>query len=230
LHFLWVSKSDDIQRLNHAFLEILRESPTIIKSGAGGVLIVGKTYYPGFKAIRRKDRVFVVLGDPLFSWMPSRKFGGAWRTTYVYKKSRQLGLNHEKLDPYHASIILEYSTRDGLLGCRTDGLGALPLYFSSGQGLFAISTSPDLLAATIGAELDTYSCAEFISQDRVTFPHTLYKGIQQVDPRVFLTANSSGFKAVQANVEVPAIRDSNELPTKVLSRITEDFWSRVKKN
>jgi hypothetical protein len=96
--------------------------------------------------------------------------------------------------------------------------------------LFAVSTSADLLAATIGAELETYSCAEFISQDRVTFPHTLYKGIQQVDPRIFLTANSSGFKAVQANGDIPATRDSNQLPSKVLSRITEEFWSRVKKN
>ena len=65
----------------------------------------------------------------------------------------------------------------------TDVSGSLPLYYGEYKKRFAVSTNPDIVAEKISChKIDNVSIADFITNETICHPYTIYKNIYAINP------------------------------------------------
>jgi hypothetical protein len=154
----------------------------------------------------------LVIGDPLFDWT-SYAATASGRTRQIADRLTQESLDSETFRPFGGSAVVRIfpaSARRGVPLCevRSDRTGGGSVFVAVRAGLLAVSSSPDLIALAIGAALDLVSCAELVSQSRITAPNTLYEGIRELGPRQLHRFRRVGIRRQIEETTVAVSRDN----------------------
>jgi hypothetical protein len=173
----------------------------------GGVIGYTATKYAGLGPIRTHAGFTLVLGDPLFDWVTASQLPSG-RTSQIAGRLDLESLADVAYQPFHPAAILrcrppETRARGILAEIRNDAMGAVPIFVAEGRAFVAVSSSPDLIALVTGNPLDLIACREFVSQAKVSFPYTLYKGVHELPPGSLLTLRTRSTR-VSVSHRIPA--------------------------
>ncbi len=160
---------------------------TICLSEAGpwGSFAATSSPYRGLQPLSTEDEIVAVVGDPLLD-LPSNAGQVTTpqraRTAAIAHLWADSGAGRAELRPEHPAALIRIARSSREIEVLTDVLGAVPVYYSEQGSRLLISTSPDVIAAMIHPELDELSAVELLVAGRLSFPHTLYRGVEQLLP------------------------------------------------
>lgn len=155
--------------------------------GDWGSVAVTKQHYYGFLPFENEQHIFIVLGAPVL-YFADNKFLTAEDTNQATQKIYQRFVQEDQMywqddisGPFTV-LLINKQTRG--IKVVTDLMSFIPVYSKqNAQGLW-VGTHVDALAKACGEQnnIDEISIADFILNDVVTFPHTVYKNIKQLAP------------------------------------------------
>jgi len=131
----------------------------------------------------------------------------------------------------YAVIILKSET----LFIITDAAGSIPLYYGIYKNRIALSTNPDSVAEKIGTHKhDNISIADFIVNETICHPYTIYKNIYAVDPGSISTISDlkveseSYYKPIEENSK----KSLEEWASKLRNLVQDSIYESIanKKN
>ncbi|HET7275851.1 MAG TPA: hypothetical protein VFI91_11855 [Longimicrobiaceae bacterium] len=143
--------------------------------------------------------ISVLLGQPIVtSARAARGVGGLGRREAVHELARDEFTERlawdDHLDGPFALFLMDEASGTG--GFATDLMASIPL-FSTGVDSqdgpdFVLGSHVDAVAITAGRhnEIDTVAALDFVIHGSITFPHTLYPAVAQVEPAAAWTFDS----------------------------------------
>jgi hypothetical protein len=137
------------------------------------------TPYHGLAPIDDDGKLVWVLGDPLLAGPLTGAPATCARTAALAASWRTAGAG---LEPRHPAALCRLDRHTGELEIIIDAIGAVPIYLGVTDARLVLGSSPDLVAALIGAAVDPVSGTELLCNRRICFPHTLYAGVRQLRP------------------------------------------------
>lgn len=203
--------------------------------GAWGALAVALA--PHDRAVVEEDEhlLTVLVGDPVARSAPE----GAARASVGGRRRgvhRLLGAPgplpwDEHLDGHFAALALDRATGRGRV--VTDLMGFVPVYAAAiqgGEGL-VLGTHPDAVAWAAGRnrEVDPVSVADLLVHLTVTFPHTVFRGVEQLPPgssRGF--APGRGWTGAAETYWAPVERCGHASPREAAAALREGFVEGVR--
>lgn len=156
--------------------------------GEWGSLAVRASFYNGFAPIVLNGRIYVVVGAPVLLEADNSFLVGedpAAGARLVAQGIEGQGASYvEKISGPFAILIID--TVGGACTCITDLMGFIPVFAAVQPASLVLSTHVDAAATAAGTAdaLDPVSLADFILNDVVTFPFTIYKDVRQLSPAV----------------------------------------------
>ena len=151
-----------------------------------GSLGVSRNLYHGLQPLETEEHIFVVVGGPVLCFRDNNFLKGSeplegTRAIYERWLSGKMQWDEDLSGPFTVLIVDKKKTE---VICITDLLMFIPVYQYNKNGSLMLGTHVDALANSTGQtlELDLVSLADFILNDAVTFPHTVYKNIDQCHP------------------------------------------------
>lgn len=184
------SKNPRLQgTLSKSFKAIYQNDlPEIIEfHGRWGSLAVSKNLYKGFQPYENDKHIVVVIGGPLLmfennTFLKNEKTGNEG-TKAVYKRwlQNQLSWDDDLSGPF---VVLIIDKETGEFSCITDVMSFIPVFILIDNDNIMLSTHVDALAnaGDQSTMIDDVSVADFILNGIVTFPHTFYVNIKQLNP------------------------------------------------
>lgn len=155
--------------------------------GGWGALAVSKQHYEGFLPYENEQHIFVVLGAPVL-YFSDNKFltekDSSQATQKIYQRfvqESQMCWQDDISGPFTALLINKQTNQIIIV---TDLMSFIPVYTKQdAQGLWA-GTHVDALAKACNEKnnIDEISITDFILNDVVTFPYTVYQNIKQLAP------------------------------------------------
>ncbi|MBY6192908.1 hypothetical protein KUV78_03770 [Marinobacter hydrocarbonoclasticus] len=156
--------------------------------GEWGSLALCKGWYRGFLPFETEDYLMVVAGGPVLYFRdndflegsgPSNEGARAIFERWVTQNA--VRWDEDLSGPF---TILLVDKRAGSVRCITDLMGFIPVYVRQSESGFCLGTHVDALATVTGRRqsLDWVSVTDFVLNDVVTYPFTVYQGIRQCAP------------------------------------------------
>ena len=177
MHFLFSSDGEQRDKIEHACTSMFGAGHPVL-SGPRGVLCLISLGSNECASLNEGSIAGFVSGDPMAKFQ-----GVAMGRDELILKLLSGPTDLGDIDIHHPSVVGRVDVDSGEYWFMSDSLGGSPVFEAVTDGVTFFSSSPDLLALVINPELDLASCWELRTQGRVTFPHTLYDGILQIDPR-----------------------------------------------
>jgi len=185
MDFLWTNAPGKIPDLLRGLdrVGVATDTVSVAESGSWGTLVATTTPYMGLSPHISDEAILVAVGDPLLPAI--RSSSGESRT----RRSRsisdlwgQIGDNRSALQPQHPAALMRVDRVSNSTEVVLDAFGGVPVFTATWGSHRLVGTTPDLLAATAGAQLDVVSAAELMAAGRIAFPNSLYLGITQLMP------------------------------------------------
>ncbi|MGP9801288.1 asparagine synthase-related protein [Rheinheimera sp. NSM] len=155
-------------------------------SGAWGSLAYTPNLYCGFKPLQTERHIFLVIGGPVLSFTTNSFLAEADSdkgTQALYRRwlSGELQWDSDLSGPF---VVLIVDKQHRTLSCITDLMMFIPAYQYHTTEQLVLSTHVDVLAQCTGQakQIDMVSVADFVLNDVVTYPYTLYRNIRQCAP------------------------------------------------
>lgn len=155
--------------------------------GDWGSVAVTQQHYCGFLPFENEQHIFIVLGAPIL-YFSDNKFLTAEDSNQATQKIYQRFLQENQMrwqddisGPFTVLLINKQTSEAKIV---TDLMSFIPVYSKQNpQGLW-LGTHVDALAKACGEQnnIDEISIADFILNDVVTFPYTVYQNIKQLAP------------------------------------------------
>jgi hypothetical protein len=186
--FIFSSMIKPQSQLTHYLESIYPGKKTSIVEfyGTWGTLAVSRNNYNGLEQLETEQHILVIIGGPVLTFTSNDFLTGnnpTAGTRKIYDKwlsgSLRLG---EDLDGPFALLIVDKSNHH--IVCITDMMMYIPVYkYVNGSDL-VLGTHIDTCARGAGLEnaIDLVSAVDFIINDEITYPYTLYKDIRQCSP------------------------------------------------
>lgn len=165
--------------------------------GPWGALAVARGPHDPAPVMRDGGVISVLVGEPL-----ARPVSGAAGPAAAGENRARLHALlladgetawEDRLDGPFAALAVDTERGGGVV--LTDLFAWVPVFAAAaGEGL-VLGTHPDAVARVAGAEVDPVSAAELVAHLTLTWPHTLYAGVEQVPPgseRPFAAGGWSG--------------------------------------
>lgn len=155
--------------------------------GDWGSVAVTKQHYYGFLPFENEKHIFIVLGAPVL-YFTDNQFLTAQDSNQATQKIYQRFVQEDQLcwqddisGPFTALLINKGTNEIVIV---TDLMSFIPVYIKQNAQDLWVGTHVDALAKACGEQnnIDEISIADFILNDVVTFPYTVYKKIKQLDP------------------------------------------------
>ncbi|MFO7865561.1 MAG: hypothetical protein R6V02_01940 [Candidatus Aminicenantes bacterium] len=174
-----------------------RDPPEVYEfHGEWGSLGVSRNLYSGFQPLETERHIFVVIGGPVLCFRDNLFLTGndpvaGTQAIYDRWQSGAIRWDEDLSGPFAVLVVDKYS---GQISCITDLMLFIPVYQYTQNGLLALGTHVDALAKVTGQarELDLVSIVDFILNDVVTYPYTVYKNIRQCHPAAVYEYGRSG--------------------------------------
>ncbi len=166
--------------------------------GPWGSLGVSHNLYNGFQPLETQQHIFIVIGGPVLCFRNNRfltesdPIEGS-KSIYDRWLTGTIKWDEDLSGPFAVLIVNKESKQVTYI---TDLLSFIPVYrYDQGDNLM-LGTHVDALAKTSGqANLwDTASLADFILNDVVTYPHTVYQNISQTPPATITIEEAGGIR------------------------------------
>lgn len=154
--------------------------------GAWGSLAFTPNLYHGFRPVESAKHIFIVIGGPVlcftensFLAVPDSDIG----TEALYQRwlNGTLQWDTDVSGPFAVLII---DKQQGSVNCITDLMMFIPVYQYQTEQELHLSTHVDVLAQCTNKskQIDLVSVADFVLNDVVTYPYTMYSGLRQCAP------------------------------------------------
>ncbi len=161
-----------------------RNPPEVFEyHGEWGSLGVSRNLYNGFQPLETAKYIFVVIGGPVLCFRDNRFLTNGRPTegtASVFEKfmAGDLRWDEDLSGPFAVFVI---DKEEGKIECITDLMMFIPIYRYSENDNLVLGTHVDVLARTSGNRdsFDPVSLADFVINDVVTYPYTVYKKIFQ---------------------------------------------------
>lgn len=155
--------------------------------GDWGSLAVSQQHYNGFLPFENEQHICVVLGAPVLYFRDNNfltKTDSSSATESLYQRwvvEKQMCWDKDLSGPFTVFLI-DKTLKE--INAVTDLMTFIPIYNHTKSSDVWLSSHVDALAKACGEqhELDEASLADFILNDVVTFPFTVYKNIRQLKP------------------------------------------------
>jgi hypothetical protein len=150
--------------------------------GAWGSLAVARAPHDPQPLVRDDRHLTVLIGEPV------AHLGGSGPAAEVPRRDR---IHHllagdaatawdEVLDGPFAALSID--PRSGAGAVVTDLFAWIPVFAAAADGGLVMGTHVDAVAAVARAEVDPVAAAELVAHLTITWPRTLYHGVEQVAP------------------------------------------------
>jgi len=207
--FIFSSRRHPRGQLSSALFDIYTTAPpsTCEYHGPWGSLAVTKSTYQGFDVLETKALICVVIGQPALHFVDN-----AFASYTNSRAGTQIILDQwisagitwdEDLSGPFVVLIIDKAQRTA--HCITDLMMFIPVYQHHTHETIRWSTHVDALANVTGQQdcFDDASLTDFVLNHVVTYPHTVYKGIQQCAPASIhkVCPNGDGLIYSQCDVE-----------------------------
>lgn len=148
--------------------------------GAWGSLAVARAPHDP-EPVRRDDRALTVLiGEPVAHLAGSGPAAEAPRRDRIHRAlaGDEATAWDTVLDGPFAALVIDLHRGSGAV--VTDLFAWIPVFAAEVDGGLVMGTHVDAVAAVARAEVDPVSAAELVAHLTITWPHTLYHGVEQV--------------------------------------------------
>lgn len=162
-----------------------KDWPLHVYSGEWGALAVSGQGYPGFDLLNTERYLFLILGGPLPRYDDSVARGDLRDdgTTWIAERWKVSGTLRWDRDlvGYFLAFCVDKKERSAQL--VTDINAFVPAYVSANQPC-VVGSHADAVALAAGCAdgIDPVSVADFLTYGTVTYPRTMYKGVQHLAP------------------------------------------------
>lgn len=210
--------------------------------GEWGSLGVSRNLYNGFQPLETDDYIFVVIGGPVLCFQTNLFLTGndPLAGTKAFFERWQVGSIQCSEDLSGPFAVLVVDKLRQKISCITDMMMFIPVYKYLQDGALMLGTHVDALARASNEEkvLDLISATDFILNDVVTYPYTMYQNIKQMHPAAeqgFAVNGGSNVQEFEPNIywlpieenPYPNIRDAaqdlREGLLEYVHRITENM-------
>lgn len=187
--FLFTSSSNHAGLLAQRISAIYSDNPpeVIDFNGAWGGLAVSKNHYRGFLPYETERFLLVVIGGPVLCFCDNDflvKDDSHIGSQRIYQRWVVEGSIQWDKDLSGPFAIVLVDKNDGSITYVTDLMSFVPLYSCRKDRELYLGSHVDALAESCdeSSNYDDVSLADFILNDVVTFPFTVYEKISQVPP------------------------------------------------
>lgn len=155
--------------------------------GDWGSVAVTKQHYYGFLPFENEQHIFIVLGAPVL-YFTDNQFLTAEDSNQATQKIYQRFVQEDQMcwqddisGPF-TTLLINKGTSEIVV--VTDLMSFIPVYIKQNAQDLWVGTHVDALAKACGEQnnIDEISIADFILNDVVTFPYTVYQNIKQLAP------------------------------------------------
>jgi asparagine synthetase B (glutamine-hydrolysing) len=169
--------------------------PAFQVTGDWGAVLACGDRYEGFQPYEDSTYLMIVFGGPLLNLEAGGDTSGpSDLTRALLAASREDACFdwHTRVAGPCAAMIVYKET--GVVRVITDSLGILPVFRAgrSGACVFGTKLTPVAHLSTGAACIDEVGACDFIMNGKVTFPHTLYHGVERLAPGLDCTRDPSG--------------------------------------
>jgi hypothetical protein len=153
--------------------------------GAWGSLAVVRAPHDGSIVVEDERSISVLIGLPIARIAPHAPGlaarGPRRRAVHELLGSGPATAWHERLDSGFAALRVDTQHGGGMV--VTDIASFIPLFFADDAGL-VLGTHPDAAARAAGRhrDIDEVSAADLLLNFSSTYPHTLFRGVEQFPP------------------------------------------------
>jgi hypothetical protein len=185
------------------------DSPQVVEyHGEWGSLGVSRSLYNGFQPLETDDYIFVVIGGPILCFQDNLFLTGndpvaGTKAIFARWRAGLVQWDEDLSGPYAVLIVDKAALK---LRCITDLMMFIPVYKCLHDGVLTLGTHVDALARASGQkkDLDLVSVTDFILNDVVTYPYTMYQNIRQLHPAAehsfTVKKNSSNLQEYEPNI------------------------------
>ncbi|WP_052748921.1 asparagine synthase-related protein [Arsukibacterium ikkense] len=155
-------------------------------SGNWGCLAYTPNLYHGFKPLQTEQHILLVIGGPVLTFTdngflaePDSDKGS--QALYQRWLSGDLQWDTDLSGPF---VVVIVDKQQQTLSCITDLMMFIPVYQYHKPEQLLLSTHVDILAQCSGqrTQFDLVSVADFVLNDVITYPYTMYSAIRQCAP------------------------------------------------
>jgi asparagine synthetase B (glutamine-hydrolysing) len=196
--FIYTSTLQEVGSLTACVQNIYRiDLPEVIEyHGEWGSLAVSRNLYNGLQPMETSHHIFVVIGGPVLYFQDNLFLTGddpVRGTKAIYDRWLSGGMQWDE-DLSGPFVVLAVDKIARQVVCITDLMSFIPVHRYHQDNTFMLGTHVDALAkaADQDCELDRVSMADFVLNDVVTYPYTLYGNIFQEIPATILTYKANG--------------------------------------
>jgi hypothetical protein len=154
--------------------------------GNWGSLAVSRNNYYGLEQLETKQHILVIIGGPVLTFTSNDFLTGdnpTAGTRKIYNKwlSGSLKWGEDLDGPFTMLVVDKTNCR---VTCITDMMMYIPVYKYISRSALILGTHIDACArgASLENAVDLVSAVDFILNDEITYPYTLYKDIRQCNP------------------------------------------------
>ena len=236
--FIFSSITQPHGKLTKYIQSIYHSDPPVVQEfhGSWGSLGVSQNLYNGFQPLETEQHIFVVIGGPVLYFRDNRfltESDPVAGTKAVYERwlKDQMIWDEDLSGPF-VVLIVDKSMRQ--ITYVTDLMLFIPIYrYRQGNELL-LGTHIDALAKAADQtdEVDKISLADFILNDVVTYPYTVYKNIFQVSPASITMETADGILATNVYwvpKEINPYKNIDEAAT-ALRKGLEGYVERITEN
>lgn len=208
--FLFTSKQQQKGILTNYLKSIhLQDPPDCFEyHGSWGSLGVLYNHYYGFNPYEDEQYLLAVIGGPILKFSGAPSFSKTMpqnaKTMAVLRKWKKNGGIIWDKDLSGPFAIICIDKREGKTEIVTDMMSFIPVYQAAtgnGDKEVVIGTHVDVVAEIHGRnrELDEISLVDFLVNNTVTFPYTLYKDMTQIPPATITLVEKGKINRSQEN-------------------------------
>ncbi|KPQ29088.1 MAG: hypothetical protein HLUCCX14_07380 [Marinobacter excellens HL-55] len=170
-----------------ALSSIYELTPPVIEEfhGTWGSLAVSEGHYRGFKPFETERYLAVVIGGPVLYFRDNDFLVGEEPCNEgaraVFERWIVSGAIRWDEDLSGPFTIILVDKQERVVRCVTDLMSFIPVYVWQSSSSYCLGTHVDALAAVTGEQsnLDWVSVTDFLLNDIVTYPFTVYERIRQ---------------------------------------------------
>ncbi|RBW54258.1 hypothetical protein DS884_17545 [Tenacibaculum sp. E3R01] len=152
----------------------------------GRTLCFTENIYNGFKSYINGDEICIVLGGPILrfrdnNFISSKRDDNNEGTKSIYERwivKKEINWDVDVDGPF---VVMLFNMKSGQFNIVTDMLSIIPVYQKKEKEVI-ISSHINIINLVSSDLLDQVSIADYIINNVVTFPHTIFKNIKQIYP------------------------------------------------
>ncbi|EKO3743047.1 hypothetical protein [Vibrio metschnikovii] len=184
--YIFSSKNTPENHLSHLLRNTYTENPPVTYEfhGQWGNLAVTEQYYNGFLPYETEQHLMVVIGGPVLYFRDNdflSQEDSNFATKAIYERwviENIIQWDEDLSGPFTILLIDKLTSN---ITTVSDLMSFIPVYTCHKDNAFYIGTHVDVVAVTAEetCNFDQTSLADFVLNDVVTYPYTVYKNIRQ---------------------------------------------------